>query len=110
MKQLAVKADERWKSVPSFLDSPQRQQPEPAIGVTDSKPADPSQTLGSDGMPTAVQSEVEAKGDVMAPEQEVGREARPKQKKENPWERPQQGAPGENWQPAAWSPGVAQRR
>ncbi|TKA30699.1 hypothetical protein B0A50_02419 [Salinomyces thailandicus] len=35
MKQLAAKADDRWKSIPSFLDSPKQQQPQPGLELKD---------------------------------------------------------------------------
>jgi NADH dehydrogenase [ubiquinone] 1 alpha subcomplex assembly factor 2 len=112
MKELAAKADERWRSVPSFLDSPQQQQPAPAIGITDSRPADPSHAPESDGMQSGMQGQQEAKEELQdEPAQEVGRAVRKKRTpKENPWQAADRGAPSENWQPEAWSPGVAQRR
>lgn len=88
MKQLAARADERWKSIPSYLDAPKQQQAGPAMEVTDSKPPDAGQS--------EVHSAVEG--------QEEGRE------KENPWAQADRGAPSENYQPGAWTPGVARRR
>lgn len=35
MKQLAARADERWNSVPSFLDAPDKRQPGPALKLKD---------------------------------------------------------------------------
>lgn len=111
MKQLAAKADERWKSIPSYLDSPARQQPTPAIGITDSKPADPSTAPDSDGIQSAVEGYSEEQKRVAQNTHEMGAEARRKRERgDNPWKQAQQGAPGENWQPTAWNPGVAQRR
>ena len=111
MKQLAAKADERWNSVPSFLDAPKHQQPAAATNITDSKPANPKETLESSGVQSAVAGVGEGQQADEIPKQDVGREAkRKREKKENPWERPDQGGPSENWQPASWSPGVAQRR
>ena len=100
MKQLAAKADERWKSIPSFLDAPHKQQPAAATSITDSKPED----AGQREVLSAVEGQAEG--------QEVGRDQRKtgKEKEENPWKKAQRGAPGEDWQPAAWTPGVAQRR
>lgn len=111
MKQLAAKADERWKSIPSFLDAPNKQQAIPAIGVTDSQPADPTEATESDGMPSAVEGTGSVQPQSEEKLQDVGKEAkRKRERKENPWQRPPQGAPGEDWQPASWTPGVAQRR
>lgn len=94
MKQLAAQADERWRSIPSYLDAPKNQQAGPAMEVADSKPPDAGQS--------EVHSAVEG--------QEEAREKKAKEEKENPWARADRGAPSENWQPGAWSPGVAQRR
>ncbi|KAK3714440.1 hypothetical protein LTR37_007746 [Vermiconidia calcicola] len=102
MKQLAAKADERWNSVPSFLDSPNRGQPVPAIGVGDSKPDAPPGN-GED-MKSAVGDQQEVAEAVQdAKEPKKGRQ-------ENPWKRQRQGMVGEDWQPQSWSPGAAQRR
>lgn len=97
MKQLAAQADERWRSIPSYLDAPKNQQATPAMEVTDSKPPDAGQS--------EVISAVEG--------QEEGREKSGKAKRErekNPWAQADRGAPSENYQPGAWTPGVAQRR
>lgn len=105
MKQLAAEADERWKSAPRYVDGPERQQPTPAVAITDSAPT----RIGSEaGEGTGVQDQ---SGDdqqgAATPSESKARP--PQQRKENPWQR-QTGAPSENWQPEAWTPGVAQRR
>lgn len=100
MKQLAAKADERWHSVPSYLDAPRNQQATPAMTVTDSKPPDAGQS--------EVHSAVEGQGES---EEKVEKEqGKRKEKEENPWAQADRGAPSENYQPGAWVPGVAQRR
>ena len=104
MKQLAAKADERWKSVPRYIDGPERQQPAPAVAITDSAPPRTEADVG-DG--SGMQDVSQGQEDV-APTSE--NPARTKQRKENPWQRSQTGAPSENWQPDAWVPGVAERR
>lgn len=91
MKQLVARADERWRSVPSYLDAPKNAQTGPAMGVTDSKPADAGQS--------EVHSAVEGQ-----------QEAREKEEKENPWAKADRGAPSENFQPGAWRPAAAGRR
>lgn len=93
MKELAAKADERWRSVPSYLDAPKNQQAAPATGVTESKPPDAGQS--------EVHSAVEG--------QEEAREKRAR-KEENPWAKADRGAPSENYQPGAWTPAAAGRR
>lgn len=111
MKELAAKADERWRSVPSFLDSPARQQPVAAIGVTDSKPVDPGATVDSNGENSAVEDRGDTRQEASQSNKEARMDTRRKRERgDNPWRRAQQGAPSENWQPATWTPGVAQRR
>ena len=114
MKQLAAQADERWKSVPSYLDAPQQQQPAPAVGINETEgPAMAQEEVGDvGGVKSAVgdQQEVASASD----QGEIGDVGKAKRKKrdkeENPWQQPQRGAPSENWQPGAWTPGVVQRR
>ncbi|KAH9829754.1 Accessory subunit of the mitochondrial membrane respiratory chain NADH dehydrogenase (Complex I) [Teratosphaeria destructans] len=116
MKQLAAKADERWRSIPSFLDSPNRQQPQPAIGVKDPGGyASQTETEGQQGVTNAVEdAEKVRKVSEGADTKEVdeGRfKGRTREREPAPWERDvQRGAPSERWQPEAWSPGVAPRR
>ena len=115
VKQLAEQADERWRSVPSFLDSPKQQQPAPAIGISESQgPAEQAahREVGEgDVVRSAVGDQSEVAGVSERQGQDVGREKRSKrERKENPWQSAQRGAPSEKWQPETWSPGVAQRR
>lgn len=110
MKRLAAEADERWKSIPSYLDAPNKQQPQPAIGVQDPGGyAQPTEVEEKQGVRSAVESGMvdEAKdGDDVRDRRTRGI----KKPKENPWTHLQpKGAPSESWQPQEWSPGVAQR-
>lgn len=111
MKQLAHQADERWKSVPSYLDGPARAQPGPPNAITDSKPEMAGKEMeGSEGMRSAVGDQAEVEEAIQpAQEQETQRKGR-REREENPWNKPQTGAPSEKWQPESWSPGVARRR
>jgi len=102
MKQLAAEADERWKSVPSFLDAPKNKSRTAATGITDSKPVDAGQVENLS--PVGDAEEV-----ARATEGEVGKETE-KEKGPSPWARADKGGPGEKWEPAAWTPGVARRR
>lgn len=105
MKRLAAEADERWKSIPSYLDAPSKQQPQPAIGVEDPGGyAQPTEPVEKQGVRSTVESEAVDEGTA----KERTREK--KKPKENPWAHLQpKGTPGESWQPQEWSPGVAQR-
>ena len=115
MKQLAAEADERWKSIPSYLDSPKQQQPQPAIGVQDpggyvgqTEPEQP------EGVRSAVDDQEKVDASSEGKPQDEGRfKGKTKEKKPKgpaPWDklRPK-GAPSENWQPQEWTPGVASR-
>lgn len=113
MKQLAQQADERWNSVPSFLDSPERQQPAPAIGVKDPggyvQQTEPEQ---SEGVRSAVEGPEKVADASEGRPQDEGRfrgATKEKQAKENPWHK-QQGGPSEGWQPQSWTPGAVSRR
>ncbi|KAK4957738.1 hypothetical protein LTR66_013262 [Elasticomyces elasticus] len=124
MKQLAARADERWASVPSFLDSPNQQQPAPAIGVRDpggyaqqtepahkegvrSAVARPEQVLAaSEGRDGVDEGRFEgASKETERAQSVVGG----KKSKEDPWKRPK-GNPGDEWAPQSWTPGAASKR
>ena len=111
MKELAAKADERWKSIPSYLDSPKTQQPAPAIGVKDPGGYVPqTEPEQREGVTNAVEDPAKVVKSAEGKDVDEGRFKGKKQREENPFNRPQAGAPSQNWQPEAWSPGVAQRR
>ncbi|CAK3761950.1 NADH-ubiquinone oxidoreductase assembly factor N7BML [Lecanosticta acicola] len=115
MKQLAAEADERWKSIPSYLDSPNRQQPQPAIGVQDPGGyVQQTEPESQEGVRSAVDDQEKVSAAIEGNPKDEGRfrgQTKEKRTKEPaPWDklRPQ-GAPSENWQPEPWTPGVAQR-
>lgn len=112
MKQLAAKADERWASIPSFLDSPDKQQPAPAIGVKDPGGyVDQTEPDKTEGVRSAVGNQEEVQGSSDGAPVDEGRfKGEAKDKQENPWNKVQRGGPGEGWQPQTWSPGVSTRR
>ena len=112
MKQLAAKADERWKSVPSFLDSPHRQQPAPAIGVQDPGGyAQQTEPEEKQGVRSAVGDQQEVQEAAAGQSPSEGRfKGRANEREDSPWKQAQKGAPSENWQPETWTPGIAQRR
>ncbi|KAG8623222.1 hypothetical protein KVT40_008198 [Elsinoe batatas] len=112
VKQLAAEADARWASKPSFLDSPAKQQPQPAIGVKDpggyGKQTEPTE---NEGVRSAVGDQAEVGASVKGQPKDEGRfKGKAKDRKPNPFNQPQQGAPGEGWQPQSWTPGAAARR
>ncbi|KAK4503392.1 hypothetical protein PRZ48_004307 [Zasmidium cellare] len=115
MKRLAAEADERWKSIPSYLDAPSKQQPQPAIGVEDPGGyAQPTEPEEKQGVRNAVEDEEKvAAASEGKPEDEGRFKGKTREKrgpKENPWAHLQpKGAPSESWQPQEWTPGVVQR-
>ena len=112
MKQLAAKADERWASVPSFLDSPNKQQPAPAIGVKDPGGyVQQTEPTAQEGVRSAVGDAGEVQGSSEGRTTDEGRfKGGAQEKKDSPWNQAQRGNPGEGWQPQSWSPGAATRR
>jgi NADH dehydrogenase [ubiquinone] 1 alpha subcomplex assembly factor 2 len=116
MKQLAAKADERWKSVPSFLDSPNRQQTQPAMALRDPGGYVPqTEPESNQGVASAVEDpdkvqEVAAHGKDGKTIDEGRFKGRTKETEPPPWAQQQRGAPSENWQPESWTPGVTSRR
>ena len=108
MKQLAAEADERWNSKPSYMDGPERQQALPATAVNENEGPSKEQSDVGDG-PGVGSLDAEQQA-VTQTDEEEGKAKGKRQREENPWQRPQTGAPSENWQPATWTPGVAQRR
>jgi NADH dehydrogenase [ubiquinone] 1 alpha subcomplex assembly factor 2 len=100
MQRLAAEADERWKSQPSYLDSPNRQQPQPAVGVKDpgGYVDQPTEDVQKQGVRTAVEA-----SDLQ--------EAKKGKKDQSPYEKSQpKGGPSEGWQPEEWTGGITPRR
>lgn len=112
MKYLAAKADERWNSVPSFLDAPDKQQPAPATDVKDPGGyVQQTEPTDKEGVRSAVGDAEEVEGSSKGKPKDEGRfKGRARDRQENPFNKPQRGNPGEGWQPDTWNPGVAARR
>lgn len=97
LKYLAMKANERWASKPSFLDkSPE--QPKPATLSKD-----------SGGYPQATES---LENEANIPTDASAADPEPPRPTKGPGLRKQarSGGPSENWQPESWSPGPAKKR
>ena len=108
MKQLAAEADERWNSTPRYMDGPDRQQALPATAINENQ--GPSKEQSEVGDAPGVSSLDAEQQEISQTDEEKVKAKGKKQREENPWGRPQTGAPSENWQPGSWTPGVAQRR
>lgn len=106
LKYLAAAADARWAEKPSFLDKPKDVgQPAPLM-----EPRDKGGYV-EDGK-TGVMNPIVAAGDQgQGEEPQASEQSKRKEekKKANPWDQ-QRGAPGQDWQPAAWTPGQATQR
>ncbi|SMR50976.1 unnamed protein product [Zymoseptoria tritici ST99CH_1A5] len=129
MRQLAAEADERWKSVPSFLDkprtaaAPQLESSSQSVQQPESPFQSPTLTPDRPTLPEVGSSE-ETRTEPISPtggkpEEEVTGEKKKdaysfkpkKARKENPFDKAlPKGNAGENWQPEGWTPGVAPRR
>ncbi|KAI0535124.1 hypothetical protein GGR58DRAFT_480233 [Xylaria digitata] len=97
IKVLAAEADARWDAKPSLLDIPAKthqtqDQRIPGDGVG----LQGGETRGEMGeeshAPTSQQASPQTKTD------------------DDPWKQAQRGAPGETWQPQAWTPAPAKKR
>lgn len=109
IRLLAAQADERWKSKPSVLDRPDKQQPPPALGLKDpggyapqTEPEDKQGVRNAAGTPQEVIENVEGK------EHDKGRfkgETKQKTKEDPPWMQK-----SVEWQPEPWNPQPARRR
>lgn len=120
MKQLAAKADERWKSLPSFLDKPKdTAQAQPLLQPRDNAGYGRGQTEGEEhqGVMNAAKSEQEHVDVLEGKDVDKGRfkgETRePEPREADPFKLQQRSKPSgasEGWQPQEWSPGKVQRR
>lgn len=121
MRQLAARADQRWREQESYLDKPEDTgQTQPLMQPLDkggydggaSKPGAPGANDPSLNA-TNTAEEVEAKmQDAQQQQTRASLQERLKKeqvKGENPWKKFEKG-PSETWQPEAWTPGKAQQR
>jgi len=108
MKQLAARADDRWKAQPSFLDHPNKQQPQPAL-----QPRDPAGNVGQtepeekQGVRNVAGTQEEVQEAVAGKEHDKGRFKG--DTKESPW-KPKAGGLNQEQEPAPWTPKIARRR
>ncbi|KAI1373347.1 hypothetical protein F4677DRAFT_448423 [Hypoxylon crocopeplum] len=89
VKVLAAEADARWEAKPSLLDVPGREKGQP-VPTLDTGRTQPQERVARES-PTPNEL-----GDVT-------------RQKDDPWKRPQASAPGETWQPEAWTPTPARK-
>lgn len=100
VKMLAAEADARWEAKPSLLHMPQ----DKTAGTT-------AQGKGGGRLPDGAGTRTESKIENSPAEQTSPRtdpEAKPSDP--DPWKRAERGAPGESWQPEAWTPTSTKKR
>ncbi|KAF2689862.1 hypothetical protein K458DRAFT_382990 [Lentithecium fluviatile CBS 122367] len=115
IKQLAAQADARWAAKPSVLDAPDKQQPaqmlesrDPNAGVAQMN-ADLETTEKAEPSRSEALNPEEAARTEDAPTLKTRKRMRT-EPKDSPWQQVAKGNPGDEWQPAPWSPGPAKRR
>jgi NADH dehydrogenase [ubiquinone] 1 alpha subcomplex assembly factor 2 len=115
MKMLAAQADAKWAAKPSALDAPDKQQPmqmlqsrDPNSGIKQMNSDEEVRDMAS--KETDVDVDVaEEPQTVEAPTMKTRKPMRT-EPKDSPWKQAPKGNPGDEWQPAPWSPGPARRR
>lgn len=108
MKQLAARADERWNSVPSFLDAPDKRQPGPALELKDPGGHVDQQTepMSKQGVRAAVGTQQEVRQSSSGqPVRESHAAGATTKQQSNPWA-PTQKSEGD---PKSWTPDAANR-
>jgi NADH dehydrogenase [ubiquinone] 1 alpha subcomplex assembly factor 2 len=115
IRMLAARADARWAAKPSLLDGPDKQQPvqvlesrDPNAGVTQMN-AEAERSEHAAPSSSAQQTAEEPAQADDAPTLKTRKPMRT-EPKDSPWKQAPKGNPGDEWQPASWSPGPAKRR
>ncbi|KAI6091018.1 hypothetical protein F4821DRAFT_210448 [Hypoxylon rubiginosum] len=99
IKVLAAEADARWEAKPGYLDAPpgrgEKSQPVPPLDTGRTQPQE------------RVAGESPAVSERYAEETQ---RASAVKEQDDPWKRAKPSAPGETWQPEAWTPPAARKR
>lgn len=109
MKVLAAQADARWAAKPSALDAPDKQQP---VQMLQSQ--DPTSGIRQMNIDQDLRDNPELEGKASLKEEDTAptiktRQRMRKEPKDSPWKQMPKN-PGDEWQPAPWSPGPAKRK
>ncbi|KAI1175789.1 hypothetical protein F4777DRAFT_296110 [Nemania sp. FL0916] len=118
IKVLAAEADARWEAKPSLLDMPPKPETKTkAVGDAQqqSPRGDEQEQVGSRDRQTSERIQETARGERG---RERGKDDIPSKQPDpktnppdpDPWKQAQRGAPGETWQPEAWTPAPAKKR
>lgn len=119
LKQLAAAADARWAAKPSVLDRPADvAQPAPLMAPRDKGGYVEDAATGKSGVMSPIvaaghqgrgEEPVASERSARAAEEE-DKQQQGRRRKPSPWDQQQRGAPGQEWQPKAWTPGQAAQR
>jgi NADH dehydrogenase [ubiquinone] 1 alpha subcomplex assembly factor 2 len=114
IKMLAAQADARWAAKASVLDGPDKQQPVQMLESRDMNAGVTQMNADVAASEKAASSTVEKHREEVAHLDGVPtlktRKPMRSEPKDTPWKHMAKGNPGDEWQPASWSPGPAKRR
>ncbi|PVH99543.1 hypothetical protein DM02DRAFT_614961 [Periconia macrospinosa] len=107
MKVLAAQADARWAAKPSALDAPDKQQPVQMLQSQDPSSGIRQMNVDQEAIDNHAAEEKDTAADAGAPTLKTRKRMRT-EPKDSPWKQAPKN-PGDEWQPAQWSPGPAKR-
>lgn len=114
IKVLAAEADARWDAKPGYLDPPPPPPSAEAPGASErGQPVPPLDTGRAQPQPQerAAREPPPARDERQAAEEAQQSSSFAAVKgKDDPWKRARPSAPGETWQPEAWTPPAAKKR
>jgi NADH dehydrogenase [ubiquinone] 1 alpha subcomplex assembly factor 2 len=118
IKMLAAQADARWAAKGSAVDAPDKQQPvqmlesrDPATGIRQTHAGREPQASPEPRPAVAEERMEEAPPQADAAPSLKTRRPMRTEPEDSPWkQQAAKGNPGEEWQPASWSPAPARRR
>ncbi|KAI1114860.1 hypothetical protein F5Y14DRAFT_156550 [Nemania sp. NC0429] len=108
IKVLAAEADARWRAKPSLLDMPETTTKKEAVVAPGDGQVRAARESGAQlETPPQRQTQGGGGGEGRRPGKEEEQTGTPSP---DPWKRAERGAPGETWQPEAWTPTPARKR
>lgn len=114
IKMLAAQADARWAAKASVLDGPAKQQPVQMLESRDPNAGVTQMNVDVDASEQTEPPTTNQKAQGLAQSEDAptvtARKPMRTEPKDSPWKQTAKGNPGDEWQPASWSPGPAKRR
>lgn len=110
IKLLAAEADARWEAKPSLLDRPPTKTTKTSVieeGLSQKSEPEP-QGVSTSKIASQVRAQAQTRKREDTPATATGSEA--PSPENDPWRRADRSAPGEAWQPEAWTPTSAKKR